>query len=294
MDVIEDAGALRKRLAEERCRGGSIGLVPTMGYLHAGHLRLTEVARGENDIVVMSVYVNPTQFGPSEDFDRYPRDLVRDQELASSAGVDILFAPATATVYPDGPSGQRVWVEPGTLAQHMEGASRPGHFRGVATMVAKLFNFVQPDRAYFGQKDAQQALIVSAMARDLAIATEIRIVATVREDGGLALSSRNVYLSPAEHVEAAAISRALRWAREAISCGERDSRALEEGVRRRITADAPAARIDYVAIAGLADLRPLEGPLREDALFAVAVYFGRTRLIDNVIVRFHGGTPYFD
>lgn len=205
MDEVTDAASLRARLASARSAGGSIGLVPTMGYLHAGHMRLISRARADNDVLVVSLFVNPTQFGPSEDLDRYPRDLGRDRALTKEAGVDVLFLPSMETMYPDGPSHQEVWVEPGSLATYLDGASRPSHFRGVATVVTKLFNLVQPQRSYFGQKDFQQALIVQRMARDLAFDTCIVIVPTVRDDDGLAVSSRNVFLSSHEREQATVI-----------------------------------------------------------------------------------------
>src|SRR5947209_4958729 len=213
MRQVEDAEALRKVIHESRCAGKTIGFVPTMGYLHDGHLRLADACRADNDLSVLSIFVNPTQFRPGEDFGRYPRDLPRDRELAVAHGVDLLFIPTVEQMYPDGIEGQRVWVEPGALENDLEGAARPGHFRGVATVVTKLFHVVQPDRAYFGQKDAQQASIVQRMVRDLAMAIQIRIIPTVREQSGLALSSRNVYLSDREREQAAGLFNALGQAR---------------------------------------------------------------------------------
>jgi len=289
MREITTAGEIRTATAEARCAGRSIGLVPTMGSLHAGHLALAAAARGENDLAVMSLYVNPTQFGPNEDFERYPRDLGNDRRLAADAGVDILFAPAPEVMYPSGAAAQRVWVDPGSLAAHLCGASRPGHFRGVATVVAKLFHLVSPDRAYFGQKDGQQAAIIQRMTRDLAFPTEIRVLPTVRESDGLALSSRNVYLSPEERAQAPALSAALRWAGERVAHGDRDPRTLEAGMRALILERAPLARIDYVTVAEAESLQPASAPIG-DALIALAAYLGTTRLIDNVMVRFDGGT----
>lgn len=282
MEVVSDVGALRERVRGIRCRGGSIGLVPTMGYLHDGHVRLAAEARAENDYVIASIYLNPTQFGPNEDLASYPRELSRDEDILRTAGVDVLFLPDTETMYPDGPTQQTIWVEPGSLAEHLCGASRPGHFQAVATVVAKLFNMVQPDRAYFGQKDAQQAAIIARMVRDLAFPLEIRIVETVREKDGLALSSRNVYLSREERPQAAALSRALAAGRAAIQSGERDARQVEAVMRARITKGAPRSRIDYVAVVDPVSLQPVDRIDRE-ALLAVAVYFGTTRLIDNTL-----------
>ncbi|MBV9278505.1 MAG: pantoate--beta-alanine ligase [Chloroflexi bacterium] len=284
MKEVVTAASLSDAVRQARCAGRSVGLVPTMGYLHVGHLRLAARARAENDLVVMSVFVNPTQFGPNEDFERYPRDLERDRRLAAAAGVDLLFTPDLETIYPGGPEAQAVWVEPGPLAEHLCGASRPGHFRGVATVVAKLLNLVQPDRAYFGQKDAQQAIILTRMARDLAFPVEVRVVETVREPDGLALSSRNVYLSAAERAQAIVLHRALQLARSMVEAGERDAQVLEGGMRRCIAEAAPLARIDYVTVADLQTLRPVRGALTGDALIALAVYFGPTRLIDNEVV----------
>lgn len=284
---------VRKIVLQARCHGSSVGLVPTMGYLHAGHLRLAEEARRQNDLVVMSIFVNPTQFGPQEDFARYPRDLERDRALARQAGVNLLFVPDLDTLYPNGPEDQLVWVDPGPLAAHLCGASRPGHFRGVATIVTKLFNLVQPDRAYFGQKDAQQGMIVSRMARDLAFPIEIVLVPTVREPDGLALSSRNVYLSADARDQAVALSGALQQARVLIETGERDAQAIEQALHRYLGRHAPTGRIDYVMVADLTTLQPVRGALPRQALVALAVYFGSTRLIDNVIVRFVNGAPQF-
>lgn len=291
MRQIENVAELRRIVRETRCSSLSIGLVPTMGALHEGHLRLVDRARAENDLVVMSVFVNPTQFGPHEDFDRYPRDLEADRRFAAERGVDVLFTPDVSTMYPGGAADQAVWVEPGPLAAYLDGATRPGHFRGVATVVAKLFNLVQPDRAYFGQKDGQQAVIVARMARDLAFPIEIHVVPTVREGDGLALSSRNVYLSPAERAQATIFCRALELAREQIEAGERDPQRLEHSMREFIAGAAPLARVDFVTVADLDTLQPIRERLDRDALIALAVFFGSTRLIDNMIVRFVDGVP---
>jgi pantoate--beta-alanine ligase len=277
---------------QARCAGHRIGLVPTMGYLHAGHLALAAAARAENDLVVLSLYVNPTQFGPNEDFERYPRDLDRDRALAAGAGVDILFAPTAEVMYPSGAQDQLVWVEPGPLAEHLCGASRAGHFRGVATVVTKLFHLVLPERVYFGQKDGQQAAIIRRMVRDLAFPIEVRVIPTVREPDGLALSSRNVYLSAEERAQAPALAAALRWATDRVAAGERDPRALEAGIRALIVERAPLARIVYVTVADASTLQPAAAPIG-DVLIAVAAYFGRTRLIDNLMVTLVDGKPHF-
>jgi pantoate--beta-alanine ligase len=288
MQEIADVRTIRAEMLKARCSGKSIGLVPTMGYLHGGHERLISVARAANDLVVVTIFVNPTQFGPSEDLERYPRDMARDRLIAGEAGVDVLFVPDVDTMYPDGPGNQEVWVEPGSLAAHLDGASRPGHFRGVATVVAKLFNSIQPHRAYFGQKDGQQAFIVDRMTRELAFDTSIVMVPTVREADGLAMSSRNVYLSSEERKQAPAISHALAVARAMILDGRREFEPIEQAMRRSIALQAPLARIDFIAVADTTTLAPVSR-IDHDALVALAVYFSATRLIDNIVVRFIDG-----
>jgi pantoate--beta-alanine ligase len=288
MQEIADVRTIRAEMLKARCSGKSIGLVPTMGYLHGGHERLISVARAANDLVVVTIFVNPTQFGPSEDLERYPRDMARDRLIAGEAGVDVLFVPDVDTMYPDGPGNQEVWVEPGSLAAHLDGASRPGHFRGVATVVAKLFNLIQPHRAYFGQKDGQQAFIVDRMTRELAFDTSIVMVPTVREADGLAMSSRNVYLSSEERKQAPAISHALAVARAMILDGRREFEPIEQAMRRSIALQAPLARIDFIAVADTTTLAPVSR-IDHDALVALAVYFSATRLIDNIVVRFIDG-----
>jgi pantoate--beta-alanine ligase len=241
----------------------SVGLVPTMGAFHAGHLALFEAARAENDVVVASLFVNPAQFGAGEDLDRYPRDEERDTKLAEEAGVDILFAPSAEEMYPD---GYRTWVDVGELGEKLEGEFRPGHFRGVATVCLKLFNIVLPDRAYFGQKDAQQAAVVKQLVRDLNLSLEIRVVPTVRDQDGLALSSRNAYLSQDERKTALALPKALWTGRDAFLTG---SDPVKEARRVLEPLD-----VDYVDVAELNGQRVL----------AAAVRIGNTRLIDNVIL----------
>lgn len=292
MKEVTTASQMREIVGRARCQGAVAGLVPTMGYLHAGHARLAAEAREENDLVVMSLFVNPTQFGQGEDFERYPRDLEHDRTVAAGASVDVLFVPDGETMYPGGSDRQHVWVDPGPLAAQLCGASRPGHFRGVATVVAKLLNVVQPDRAYFGQKDGLQASIVTRMVRDLGFRVEIRVVPTVREPDGLALSSRNVYLTAEEREQAPALSAALQWVRGEIERGEREPRSLECGLRECLQRMAPLARLDYATVAGIEDMRPSDSPIH-DSLIAVAAYFGGTRLIDNLIVRFIDGEPTF-
>ncbi len=293
MDEVKDAVRLREIVRRARCERRSVGFVPTMGYLHSGHVYLVEHARAENDLVVMSIFVNPTQFGPHEDFDRYPRDLAHDRVLAAERGVDVLFVPDNATIYPHGAEAQTIWIDPGPLADHLCGASRPGHFRGVTTVVSKLLNMVLPDRLYLGQKDAQQAVILTRMVRDLAFPTDVRIVQTVREADGLAMSSRNVYLSPREREQAVALWRSLEMAKTKIVSGERTVHRIESAMRDLIRGTAPLGRIDYLTIADLVTLEPLDETLQGDALVALAVYFRSTRLIDNTIVRFIDGEPQF-
>lgn len=256
-----------------------MGLVPTMGYLHEGHLSLVRRARAENGFVVLSIFVNPTQFGPGEDLERYPRDLERDLRLAEEAGVDLVFAPEAEGVYaPD----HRTWVEVEELTEGLCGRSRPGHFRGVTTVVMKLFGICRPDRAYFGQKDAQQALVIRRMVRDLDLGVEVVVAPIVREPDGLALSSRNVYLSEEERRAAPVVWNALCDAEAAVRGGERDAEVVREQVRGRIEG-APGARVDYVDLVSTQTLQSVEG-ITGEVLLAVAVYFGKTRLIDNVII----------
>lgn len=278
MRLIRTIPELREILAEER-RAGSIGLVPTMGYLHRGHLSLVEASRAQNRFTVMSIFVNPTQFGPGEDFARYPRDLERDRAMAEAAGVDLLFHPDAAEMYP---AGYRTYVTVEGLSERLCGRFRPGHFRGVATVVSKLFHLVQPQRAYFGQKDAQQVAVLRKMVRDLDFGIEIVVCPTVREADGLALSSRNVYLSPAERQAATVLSRALFWARDRVQEGEREGAALLAGMRRMLEAE-PLCRLEYLEIVDAENLEPL-AHLGGDVLIALAARFGNTRLIDNVLL----------
>lgn len=247
-----------------------------MGYLHQGHAALMTAARATCDLVVVSIFVNPTQFGPNEDLARYPRDLERDMAICREAGVDAIFHPSVAEMYPE----QSVtWVDVDLLTNTLCGASRPGHFRGVATVVSKLFHIVQPHEAFFGQKDAQQVAVIQRMVRDLNMDVEIVPVETVREPDGLALSSRNVYLSETERAAALVLSRALRLARELAAAGERDAHLVREQMVNLINAE-PLAQIDYVEVVDQATLQPL-AELDRPALAALAVRIGSTRLIDN-------------
>jgi len=280
MAVIERIPALRVWLGEARAAGRRIGLVPTMGYLHEGHLSLVRAARGDCDIVVVSVFVNPTQFGPNEDFDRYPRDFERDRRLCAEAGVDAIFHPLVDEMYPSGPPFTTVSVS--RLSAGLCGRSRPTHFAGVATVVAKLLNIVAPDRAYFGEKDYQQLAVIRTMVRDLDIPVEIVGCPTVREPDGLAMSSRNTLLTPEARAQAPILHRALLRGRDMVASGEADPCAVTEAVREMIQS-ADLAEIDYIEVVGTDDLQP---PARLDGrvLVAVAVRFGGVRLIDNTVV----------
>ncbi|HZH89279.1 MAG TPA: pantoate--beta-alanine ligase [Pyrinomonadaceae bacterium] len=258
----------------------TIGLVPTMGALHEGHLSLVREARRMCDVVIVSVFVNPKQFAPHEDFSRYPRDLTKDTMALADYNVDYIFAPAPEEIYPKGFSTH---VEVERLSEQLEGASRPGHFRGVATVLTILFNIVRADFAYFGQKDAQQTLVVKRLVRDLAFDTEIVILPTVREDSGLALSSRNAYLDGEDKRAAAVIYRALSHAEAAYSEGERNGKKLAEIVRADIEAE-PRAEIEYVSVNDADTLERLDRLDDRSVLIAVAARFGKTRLIDNIIL----------
>ncbi len=278
--VITEIADLRRRVAAARAAGRRIGLVPTMGALHPGHASLLALARAEMGYVVASVFVNPTQFGPHEDLTRYPRPFSHDLELCAAQRVDLVFAPTVAGVYP---SGFRTFVEVTGLQDLWEGASRPGHFRGVATVVLKLFNMVQPDVAYFGQKDAQQVRIIRQLVRDLDVPVTLRVGDTVREPDGLALSSRNQYLDPAQRAAALVLYRALSSARARIEAGERDSQVLVRLIADTIST-APGAVLDYAAVVDDDTLAPVDRVVGA-VLLMLAVRFGTTRLIDNVLVR---------
>ncbi len=258
----------------------SIGLVPTMGALHEGHLSLVREARRMCDVVVVSVFVNPTQFGPSEDFEHYPRDLTKDTALLTDYSVDYIFAPPLEEIYPKDFS---TYVNVGGLSKLLEGETRPGHFRGVATVVSILFNTIRPDFAFFGQKDAQQAVIIKRMVRDLAFDTEIVVLPTVREDSGLAISSRNLYLDAEEQQSASVIHRALKQAKEAYKKGEHHAGKLADIVRKTIESE-PRVRLDYVSVVDAETLDKLDRLDERPILIAVAAYVGKTRLIDNTML----------
>ncbi len=257
-----------------------LGLVPTMGALHEGHLALVRRAREENATVAASIFVNPTQFGPQEDLATYPRDMERDLALLEAEGVDLAYTPTPEEVYPP---GFDTWIDPGALAERLEGAARPGHFRGVATVVTKLLNVITPDRAYFGQKDGQQLAVIRQLVRDLNLGVEIVSVPTVRDADGLALSSRNAYLTPEQRAAAPVIYQALSEARDLWQGGERNAEALRSAARRILEAELLVEDIDYVSVAeasSLVELERVDGP----AMISTAVRIGQTRLIDNVVV----------
>ena len=269
--TIPEIRALRQQVK------GAVGFVPTMGFLHEGHLALVKRAKAENSTTIASIYVNPTQFGPREDFGAYPRDLDRDLDLLRKEGTDIVFIPSDDEMYPPEFSS---WVDVEKVTEGLEGASRPGHFRGVATVVAKLFNIVQPTRAYFGQKDAQQVAVIKRMVADLNMGIEIVVVPTVRESDGLAMSSRNSYLNPKERQAATILFKALTLAQQLSRGGEKDA----EKIRREMTTliqKEPLAAIDYVSIADAETLEELN-LLDRPAVASLAVRMGKTRLIDNM------------
>ena len=274
MQVVRKIAEIR---ASRQKLSGTVGFVPTMGYLHEGHLALVRQARRENSAVIVSIYVNPAQFGPREDFGAYPRDLDRDLELLRKEGTDIVFVPLDDEVYPPGFSS---WVDVEKVTERLEGASRPGHFRGVATIVAKLFNIAQPTRAYFGQKDAQQVVVIKRMVADLNMNLEVVIVPTIRESDGLAMSSRNIYLNGRERKAATILFKALELAQRLTRDGEKDAEAIRRQMDALIQRE-PLAHVDYVSIADAETLEELD-VLRRQAVASLAVRIGKTRLIDNI------------
>ena len=280
MQILTKIEDIRQELLVIRTNAKKIALVPTMGYLHEGHLSLVDVAKVNADVVVMSIFVNPTQFAPNEDLMRYPRDIERDERLARERGVDYIFHPEVAEMYPD-PYFTYVVTE--QLAKVLCGISRPTHFRGVTTVVAKLFNIIQPDVAVFGQKDAQQAVIVKQMVRDLNFPIQIIVAPIVRESDGLAMSSRNFYLTPEERQQAPIIFNALQAARENVKNGLTDANQVRDQITKMIQT-SPLARIDYVEIIDDQTLTPVE-TVKPGTFAAVAVYYGKTRLIDNIYLK---------
>lgn len=278
MQVVTDLNELRvmrRQLSEP------LGLAPTMGFLHRGHLSLVEAARRDCASVAATIFVNPTQFGPQEDLVAYPRDLPRDLDLLEKAGVDLVWTPTPEIMYP---SGYQTWVTVEEITHPLEGAMRPGHFRGVTTVVAKLFNAVQPQRAYFGQKDAQQAAVIRQMALDLNFPLEVVVCPTFREADGLAMSSRNTYLYPPERQAARVLYRALQQAQAEYYAGVRDAEKLRQFMRQTIESE-PLAKLQYVSCADPLTLQEIEGNVSSEALLSMAVFIGKTRLIDNVIIR---------
>jgi len=273
VETIADLKRLRHKLPEP------VGFVPTMGYLHEGHLVLVRRARAENSSVVASIFVNPTQFGPQEDFDKYPRNPKRDLAMLEKEGVDLVFMPSVAEMYP--PQFDS-WVEAGKVTERLEGATRPGHFRGVTTVVAKLFNIVQPDKAYFGQKDAQQLAVIKKMVADLNMNLEVVAVPTVREPDGLAMSSRNIYLNPEERKAAVVLYQALSLAQKLWSQGVKDAQTIRQQMTDLIQKQ-PLANIEYASVADAETLDELD-KVQPPALVSLAVRIGKTRLIDNVVL----------
>lgn len=279
MKIIHSIQEMQAESDRMRSEGLKIGLVPTMGFLHEGHLSLIREAGRRTDRVVVSIFVNPTQFGPAEDFAAYPRDFERDRKLSEAEGADVIFSPEAAEMYPP---GHRTHVDVDGLTETLCGASRPGHFRGVTTVVTKLFAAVKPHVAVFGQKDAQQAAVIRRMTADLNLDVEIVVAPIVREADGLAMSSRNVYLSPSEREDATVLRKSLLAAEDMFRKGERNAPALLRSVKSMIESK-PSARVDYVSLADPETLQSI-GEARSGALLAVAVFVGKTRLIDNLIL----------
>ena len=281
MKLVHTVAELREEIGQAKAQGLTIGLVPTMGALHEGHASLIAAANKENDFVVVSVFVNPTQFGPNEDLDAYPRTLEADCKLAEKMGANVVFAPSPKEMYP---SADDTWVEvTGDITKVLCGRTRPIHFRGVTTVVTKLFNLAQPDRAYFGQKDAQQVEVLKRMVKDLFFPLQLRVMPIIREADGLAKSSRNTYLSQEEHTAALVLSRSLKAAKAMYEAGERDAAKITAAVTADIEKE-PMSNIDYVEIYALPGLEPVSNPMVGSNLLAVAVKFGTTRLIDNVVL----------
>ncbi|HGE72064.1 TPA: pantoate--beta-alanine ligase [Candidatus Poribacteria bacterium] len=279
MKIITSPKEMQAYVKRARTDGKTVGLVPTMGAFHEGHLSLMRRARAENDIVVTSIFVNPTQFGPKEDYNAYPRDLENDSKMAEKIGVDVIFAPSVKDMYPQ---GYATFVNVERITEKMCGASRPGHFRGVATVVTKLFNIIPAHKAYFGQKDAQQCVVIKRMSEDLNFDIDIVILPTVRENDGLAMSSRNKYLSDEERRSALVLFKSLSMAKELIRSGELNSEKIRQKMLDIINAE-PLARVDYISIVDAETLEDLN-EIKDNTLIALAVFIGKTRLIDNIII----------
>lgn len=280
MQVIKTIAELRQQRAS---LPGPVGLVPTMGYLHDGHLSLVQAAREDNASVIVTIFVNPAQFSPDDDLEDYPRDLDRDLALLQAADVDLVFVPTPDLIYPP---GYQTYVQVEAVSQGLEGAQRPGHFRGVATVVTKLFNLTMPDRAYFGQKDAQQAAVIKRLVRDLNMNLDVVICPVVREPDGLAMSSRNIYLQPHERAAAAVLHRALTAAGERYAAGERDPDVLRD-VARDVLAAEPLAQPDYVSLADAATLQECHKATDAPLLMSLAAQVGKPRLLDNCLLPLH-------
>lgn len=280
MKIIRSPKIMQKICTGVKKQGKTIGFVPTMGYLHEGHLSLVRVAKKKSDVLVVSIFVNPTQFGPKEDFKKYPKNLKRDKRLLKEIGCDFLFVPDLKDMYPE---DFDTYVEVENLTKILEGVSRPGHFKGVTTIVAKLFNIVQPDIAVFGQKDFQQAVVIKRMVKDLNFPVGIIVAPILREKSGLALSSRNLYLSDEEKKQALALYQSLNLAKKMIESGERDPRKIKDRMKKLIQ-EKPRAKIDYIAINDSETLRPLK-KLKGNVLISLAVRIGKTRLIDNIKIK---------
>lgn len=279
MKIIRSIRTIKNELGRKRRQGKTIGFVPTMGFLHEGHLSLIRQAKKDADVVVVSIFVNPTQFGPKEDYRRYPRGLKKDAVLCKKEGADYIFAPTVESIYPPGFSTY-VLVE--NLTEDLCGKFRPRHFRGVTTVVTKLLNTIKPDIAYFGQKDAQQAIVIKRMVKDLDMDIKIKVLPVVREKDGLAISSRNVYLSSDERKRAATIYHALQEAKNLVKLDEKDSNAVISRIRRILS--GAVTKVDYISVVDPDTLKDIK-TIKEKALVALAVWIGNTRLIDNIIVR---------
>jgi pantoate--beta-alanine ligase len=277
---MEIAETINKMKSLRRAISGSVGFVPTMGFLHDGHLSLVRKAREENDVVAVSIFVNPTQFGKNEDFGSYPRNFQQDIEMLQKEQTDIVFFPSSVEMYPDGFDS---WVEVKQVTEHLEGVCRPGHFQGVTTVVAKLFNIVEPDRAYFGQKDAQQAIVIQKMVRDLNMNLDVIVLPTCRESDGLAMSSRNTYLNPEERGIATVLFHALTLSRDLYGKGEKDAAFIRQEMQKMIEKEKFTS-IEYISIADERTLEELT-EITPPALVSLAVKVGKTRLIDNIVLR---------
>lgn len=283
MLITRTISQTRAAIAQARAAGKKIGFVPTMGYLHEGHLKLIDIAKEHSDFVVVSIFVNPTQFGPKEDFAAYPRDFERDSKLCKARGTDLIFAPAVSEIYPQ---KSLITFQIEKLSDRLCGTRRPGHFQGVVLVVSKLFNIVQPDVAVFGQKDAQQLIIIKRLVEDLNFPVKIIAAPTVREPDGLAMSSRNVYLPPEQRSQSTILYRSLQSAKALIESGEREAKKIISEMKKLI-ATASEAKIDYIEIVSVTDLQPVE-QIEGQILIALAVYFGKARLIDNIVLQISG------